>query len=98
MAPKCHQLANSTAFGLKAVLGFLLSLEETQQLERLGSWCSEYPQRFSSVTKGGSGVRVETFGRFLVIHKAWGSISPVNTTAVTFQCDIKAWGRGEDGG
>lgn len=55
----------------------------------------------TKVTKRDSDVRVEAFGRFLVIYRAWGSISPVSTPAVTWQCDIKAgvtWGRGEDGG
>lgn len=48
------------------------------------------------MTKVGSGVRVEAFGRFLVIYRAWGSISPVSTTAVTCQCDIKAPVTGEE--
>lgn len=86
------------------MLGFLFSLEKMWHLERLASLCCEYPQRFftvTKVTKRDSDVRVEAFGRFLVIYRAWGSISPVSTPAVTWQCDIKAgvtWGRGEDGG
>lgn len=55
----------------------------------------------TEVTQGGSGVRIEAFYGFLVMYMAWGSISPVSTTAVTFQCDIKAcvkWGREEHGG